>query len=190
MLAGLAVLPGAAAAQPVDPSVVVASGPSPVRAAGSFALVLLFGGAVLYLYEGFVDRSIDSSMERPLVSVVYGAIAYGLVVFIGGYASTQLARFGGGTVLPLVGAAVFGAAVLALAGLGFAVVGTRLTEVRGERRHWLGLVVGAAVSALAWLALPLLPGLLVWVAVAAVGIGGPTRNFIHDSRAAESELES
>ncbi|MFB6218585.1 MAG: hypothetical protein ABEH77_05315 [Halobacteriaceae archaeon] len=173
------------ALQAVDPSA-VASAPVGVRAAASFLLVLAFGGAVLYRYEGFVGRAVESSMARPLVSVVYGLMAYGFVVFVGGYAMGQLLRVDV-AVRPLVtvGLALVGGAVLTLAGLGYAVVGAGLTEVRGERRLWPGLVVGAALSGLVWLLLPFAAGVAAWVAVAAVGIGGPTRHWFHSTTAAD-----
>jgi hypothetical protein len=43
------------------------------------------------------------------------------------------------------------------------------------------------VSALPWLALPALPALAVWTLVAAVGLGSPTRHYIHDDRSVRTE---
>lgn len=163
----------------LDPSV-VASAPAPVRAVGSFLLVLVFGGALLYLSEGFVDRAIDSSMESPLKSAVYGAVAYGSIAFAGVYAYSQLAAVGAaGPAVGAVGMVLVALVWLVLAGLGFAVVGARITEAAGERRLRLGLVVGAAVSAVAWLVPSFVLGLLAWVVVVSVGIGGPTRKWVH-----------
>lgn len=185
MLAALAVVPGVATAQSIDPSTVVDL-PAPVRALGSFVLVLLFGGIVVYRYGEFVDHSVDVSMDRPVLSVVYGAIAYGLVLFLSGYTLSQLSRLGVASTAVLTGlVAVVSVVVLVISGLGYAVVGTRLTELGGERRPWYGLVVGAAASALPWLFLQPIAGLAAWLAVAAVGIGGPTREWIHESRPAE-----
>jgi hypothetical protein len=182
----LATVPGVAAAQ-LDPST-VADAPASVRSVASFALVLLFGGAVLVRYDGFVDRSVDALRERPLISVVYGAIAYGLVGFGCVYGFSQLARLGvGSAVVSTVGVVVAGALLMALAGLGFAVVGTLLTELQGQRQPWTGLVVGASIGALAWFALPLLAGAVVWLVVTAIGIGGPTRKWIHASQDAPVE---
>jgi hypothetical protein len=179
----------AVTAQSVGPSAVVDAPPA-VRAAASFVLVLLFGGALLYRYGAFVDRSVDSSKERPLLSVVYGAIGYGLVGFFCLYAYTQLFRLGlGGAVLSTIGVVVVACIALVLAGLGFLVVGTLLTELNGHRQPWSGLVVGAVVSAIAWLALPLLGSVVAWFVVTAIGIGGPTRRWVHASRAERVRAE-
>jgi hypothetical protein len=193
VVAGVGVLvsvPGVAAAQSLDPSAVVDAPPS-VRAVVSFVLVLLFGGALLVRYEGFVQQSVDSSKERLLMSVVYGAVAYGLVGFACVYAYSQLARLGiGGAVLTTVAVAVAGVVLLTLAGLGFVVVGTLLTELGGPRQPWTGLVVGASISAVAWFALPLAAGVVAWFAVTAVGIGGPTRKWVHASEARPPEVDT
>jgi len=186
-LVALAWLPGATAGQPVDPSAVVEL-PGPARALGSFLLVLLFGGLLRYRYGGFVDRSVDASMERPGVAVIYGLMAFGFVAFAGAYASSQLSQLPVGSVaLATVAVTIAGLAVLLLAGLGFAVVGTLVTDVRGRRRPWHGLVLGAAISAAGWLLLPLLGGVLAWVLVASFGVGGPTREWFHSNRRAESD---
>lgn len=181
-LVALAMLPGEATAQPVDPAVVV-DAPGPVRAVGSFLVVLLVGGGLLYRYGGFVDRSVDAAMERPRVAVLYGLMAFGLVAFVGGYAVSQLARVGlGGSTVPLVGVAAAGVVALVLAALGFLVVGTLVTDVRGGRRPRHGLLIGAALSAVGWLLLPPIAGLVVWVLLAAFGIGGSTRRWFHTPR--------
>jgi hypothetical protein len=186
----LASVPDVATAQPLGPSAIVDAPPS-VRAVVSFVLVLLFGGALLVRYEGFVDRSVDSSKERLLVSVVYGAIAYGLVGFACAYAYSQLVRLGIGTpVLSSVAVAVAGVVLLTLAGLGFVVVGTLLTELQGPRQPWTGLVVGASISAVAWFALPLAAGVVAWLAVTAVGIGGPTRKWVHAAQTRPVETDA
>lgn len=151
-------------------------------------LVLLSGGGLLYLAEEFVDRSVDASMESPLKSVGYGMLAQGSVVFFGVYAVSQFARVSGSAVEVVgVALAVF---VLVLAGLGFTVVGARLTEFAGERRLGLGAVVGATVSAVAWLAPSFVLGLLAWTLVAAVGVGGPTRRWLFASKSVEAEQRS
>jgi hypothetical protein len=182
----LVVLPGLAAARSLDPSVVV---DTPwLRAVVSFLLVLSFGGAVLVRYDELVDRSIDVSMERPLVSTVYGVVAHLVIAFAAGVFSTQLANAGvDQSILSVSSSAVLGAIMLGLAGLGFTVVGTWLTELRGERRPWNGLAVGAAIGAVGLLVLPLPAGLLVWVLVVSIGIGGPTRKWVHEDRSIETE---
>jgi MFS family permease len=167
--------------QPVDPAT-LAGTPGAAWAAASFALVLLFGGGLLYRYGSFVDRSVDASMDRPYVAVAYGVMAFGLVAFVGGYAASQLIRVGvGGTGLLLVVVGVVLVA-LVLGALGFLVVGTLVTDVQGRRRPWYGLVLGAALSAVGWLLLPLVGGGLAWVVLAAFGIGGPTRLWFHTPR--------
>lgn len=182
----LAFLPGTASAQLVDPAA-LAEAPGTVRAVASFALVLLFGGALLHYRRGYVDRSVDASLERPGVSVVYGLMAFGLVLFTGGYASSQLARIGG----VLAGAAVglAGLVALVLAGLGYLIVGALVTEARGSRQLWYGLVLGAGISAVGWLLLPPLWALAAWVLLAAFGIGGPTREWFHTPRRVDPAAE-
>lgn len=185
-LVALVALPGAVRAGSVDPSGVVES-PS-ARAASSFLLVALFGGAVLYRHGGLVDRSIDATADRPLVSAVYGAMAHLMIAFAGVGFLTQLGRVGvEDPVVFAAGLAVLGAVVLVLGSLGFVVVGTWLTGLRGERRPWNGLLVGAAISALGWLLLPLLGGLVAWGLVVSTGIGGLTRTWVHAERTSEAE---
>ena len=173
----------------IGPSTAV-DAPASVRAVVSFVLVLAFGGVLLLRYEEFVDRSIDASRDRLLVSVVYGAVAYGLVGFVSLYGYTQLVRLGvGGAVLSVVSLAAGIGAVFALAGLGFLVVGTLVTELNGPRQPWTGLVVGAAASAVAWLVLPTLAGVVAWFLVTAVGIGGATRKWVHATRDERAVVE-
>lgn len=184
-LAGLADIP--VVAQSLGPSVLVEV-PGSYRAVGSFVLVLLAGALVLYRSERFVDRSIDASMERPHISVLYGFIAFGLVVFVGFLILSQLTQLG--VTIPVVSyvaMGLVGLAMILLAGLGYAVVGARLTELWGPRQAWNGLVFGAALSAVGWLLLPIFAGTVTWVAGAAFGIGGPVREWIHEERTVESE---
>lgn len=185
----LGTLPGVAAAQPVDPGA-FAEASGAVRAVTSFALVLLVGGALLRQYGTFVDRSVDASMDRPYVAVVYGTMGFGLVALVGGYAVDQLARAGlGGTGLVLAGVGAAALVGLVLAALGFLVLGTLITELRGCRRPRHGLVLGAALSAVGWLLLPLVEGALAWLLLAAFGIGGPTRRWFHTPRRVEPASE-
>jgi hypothetical protein len=178
-------VPGAA---PLDLSVVL--GTPWLRAVGAFLLVLPFGGAVLTRYDGLLERSVDASMDSPVVSLIYGVGAHLAIFFAAMVFSNQLISAGvSQTVLSVGRAAVLGAVMFALAGLGFAVVGTILTDLRGERRPWLGLVVAAAAG-VAGLLLSLLGGLAVWVLVVSVGIGGPTRRWVHAERTTESEIEA
>lgn len=180
-------LPGVAAGQPVDPTAVVdASGL--VRAAASFVLVLAVGGILVYLFDGFVDRSVDSSAERPLTSVVYGLLAHVCVVFGGFLVFSQLSLVSSAG-MP-AGLTVVVLAWVALSGLGLAVVGTTITEVAGERRLWLGTAVGAAVSAVIWVVFPFLAGVVVLVVLVSMGIGGPTRKWLHATKSVDVEPDA
>ena len=176
-----------AAAQSVDPVAFVdLSGPA--RAAVSFVLVALFGAALLSVRGPAVDRAVDRTVEGSPVAVFYGLLAFGLFGFVAGYLLTQALSLGlGGPVLRWVGTAVVGAGALTLAGFGYTVVGTWLTEVEGPRRPWPGAVVGAVLSALPWLVLPAVPALVVWIAGAAVGLGSTTRHWVHGARDVEAE---
>lgn len=168
--------------QTLDPSVLAESS-GEVRAVVVLVLTVLFGGAVIYRYGGRLDAAVDASMESPLVSVVYGAMAYALVVFVVSYAYSQLAQLGVAVpVLGLLGAGVLVVLLLSLGGLGFVVVGAWATDAVGSRDPWLGLVGVGVVGALAWLVLPFVGALLVWLGIAAIGIGGPVRRWIHGSK--------
>lgn len=169
--------------QAVDSSVVVNT-TGPVRAAASLLLTVLFGGVVMLFDEPRVDRAIDASRADPFVSVVYGLMAFGLVTFFTAYGLSQLSRLGvGADVVFLFGGAVLGATALAFGGLGFAVVGARLIQFFGAGDRWHGLVGVGAASAVAWLFLPLGLAFLVWLGIAAAGIGGATRQWVHSSTA-------
>ncbi|MFC6838050.1 hypothetical protein [Halomarina ordinaria] len=154
--------------------------PGPTRAVAAFLSTLVFGGAVLYRYGGRLDEAVDATAANPLVSALYGLAAYGLAVFLVGYAYSQLARLGvvSPAVATLVGS-VLAVLLLSLAGLGFVVAGTWLTTAVGGRDPWLGLVGVGAVGALVWLVFPFGLALVVWFGIAGVGVGGPTRRWIH-----------
>lgn len=172
-------VPGRAAAQSVDPVAAFRSS-APVRVVVAFLLVLLVGGLLLSRDEAFVDRAVDASMANPLVSLVYGVFAQGGIVFLGGYVWSQIARIGSaGALAGRVGAAFVLLFSLALAGLGLTVVGAGITEAAGDRQLWPGLAIGATLGAAAWLAPTLASGLVVWVLLVGLGVGGPTRNWIH-----------
>jgi hypothetical protein len=171
----------------VEPSI-LAELSGVARAGGSFGLVLFSGALVLARYGRFVDGAVEASMARPHVSLVYGCMAYGFVVFAGGLGLTQLGQVGltAPAVLLAVGAVV-SVALVVFSGLGYAVVGTWLTGLYGPRQRWNGLVFGAVLSSVGWLVLPLVPGALVWVAGGALGLGGPVRAWVHDERAVETD---
>ena len=182
--------PGPLANGPLDPSV-VAGVPPLYRAAGSFVLVALFGVAVLSWSQRFVEGSVEASKARPHVSVVYGLVAYGLVGFLGMLFLVQLSFVGlTDSSLAYVVAGLIGVGMLVLAGLGYAVVGSALVELVAERQPWNGLVLGAVLSGLAVLVLPPLAGLLAWVVLAAVGVGGPVRKWMHAERTVATESGS
>jgi len=189
-LLALATLPGVAAAQPLGPAT-VADAPPVVRAVGSFLLVGLCGGLVLARRESLVDRAVDDTMGNPAVAVVYGLGAYVFVLFVAFYTNNVLLGLGvTGTPLGSVAGLLIVGGVSLLGGLGYVVVGTLLTDLRGERRPWRGLLVGGALSAVGWLVLPALAAFAVWVLVAAVGVGGPTRTWFHSERTVATERGS
>ena len=170
-------------AQVLDPST-IATAPPEVRAAVAFFLTVLVGGATIYRDGRRVQRALEAATENALVTVVYGLMAFLIVAFFAGYLLTQLVSAGlGGPVLQIVGLLLLAGVGVTLGGLGFAVVGTWVADVFALGDPWLGLVLVGAVSALAWLVLPVLGGLVVWLAIAAVGIGGATRRWIHSGQA-------
>lgn len=189
-LTAVALLPGVTAGQPIDPTTVTdVSGP--VRAVGSFVLVLLVGGAFLTFAEGFVDRSVDASMESPLRSIVYGLLAQISVALLGTYTASQIAGLGSGR--PIIGLIAFGILVLGwlvLAGFGFIVVGGGLTDAAGNRQLWSGVAIGAGVAAFVWVLPTVLIAALVSIIVVSAGIGGPTKRWLHASAGDDTEIES
>lgn len=161
-----------------------------IRAAGSFLLLVLLGAGVLHRYDGLVDRSLDAMLDRPAVSVVYGAMAHLLVWFAAVSFLSQVSRVDvGQRVATLTIVAAVGVVFLSLGALGFLVVGTWLTDLRGDRQPWNGLVVGATIAALGLLVLPLLGGAVVWGLVVSVGIGGLVRTWVHDERTVANETD-
>jgi len=165
--------------QAFDPAIVTEA-PGVARAGAAFVLTVLFGGAVIYRYGGKLDDAVTASMSRPLVSTIYGFMAFGIVLFLLGYAFNQVAKLGlDATVLWVIISVVVGATIFSLGGMGFVVVGAWAAETLGTTDPWLGLVGVGAVSAVVWLLLPFVVGALVWVIIAAVGIGGPARHWVH-----------
>lgn len=182
----LVVVPGVATAQGVDPTV-VADAPASLRAVASFVLVGLFGGGLLTLYGDRVDRAIDESLDSSPLTVVYGLMAFVVVGFFGTYAYTFLVGLAAGdNIVSTASLVLFGALFLSLAAFGYLVVGTLLTDLYGSRRPWYGLALGAAASAVSWLLLPVAGAVLAWVAVAAIGVGGPARAWLYASRREEA----
>jgi hypothetical protein len=186
----LAALPGVATAQSLDPTVMT-DAPPYVRALGSAALVGLCGGLVLGLRGSLVDRGVDDTMADPTRTVFYGVGAYVFACFLGLFGSTLMLQFGvGGTPLGAFVWVVLVGGVALLSGLGYAVLGTVLTDLYGTRRPLGGLLVGSAISAVPWLVAPILPAAAAWVLVAAVGVGGRARTWVHAERTVASERAS
>lgn len=170
----------------VDPTVAV-DAPGPVRATAAFLFLLVAGAALVSTRPGLVERATDATLDRPLAAVVYGAVAHALVVLLGGYGVSQLVRVAPAGPVATAALALVALALGVLATLGFVVVGAALTEVAADRNPWTGVVVGASLGAVLAL-LPVVPlGAAAWLAVASVGIGGTTREWVHADRA-ETEL--
>jgi hypothetical protein len=162
----------------------------PVLSALSFVSVLAVGVVLLRWRGPLVDRAVDRVVDGSPVAVVYGFMAFGLVAFAAGYLTTQVPTFAPAPgPVRTAGSLLSAVALVALAGFGYLVLGTYLTQLEGGRRPWPGVVVGAALSAVPWTVLPTLPALAVWVAVSAVGLGSPTRHWVHDTRTAERERQ-
>jgi hypothetical protein len=170
----------------IEPTTLVASDAG--RAAASFLLVLCVAAAVRYGRAGLLDRAVDATLERPLVAPLYGVAATVLGWLVVAYLFGQALRVGGGVGQAAVLLGVGGA--LAVGGFGFAVVGTGLTTILGDRRPWAGPLVGASVSALVIVALPRPVGLAVWAVVAATGLGGAARRWLHASRSVERRVKN
>jgi len=165
----------------VEPTSVAASDPG--RAVASILLVLGVTAAVRYWRAGLFARAVDATLERPLVAPLYGVAASVLGWLVVAYAFGQALRIGGVVGRAAVAVGVGGA--LAVGGFGFAVAGAAVTTVLGDRRPWAGALVGAGVSALVLLALPGRLGLVVWAFVAATGLGGAARRWLHASASVE-----
>lgn len=157
-----------------------------VRGPAAFAVVLVLGAGLLWRYEPLVERSIDTSIDRPLSSLAYGIGAHLTILFFAVYAASQL-----GQAVPssrsIAGLGLWaGIAILAVAAaLGFTVAGAAVVEFRWGRRRWYGLLLGAVTAGLAGLADPVV-GLVVWVVVVSTGIGGPVRNWFHAAEDVDS----
>lgn len=175
------VLAGAVAPlQAVDPAA-VAETSGALRAAVAFPATVLLGGVAVYRYRARIDDAAGASMANPALSAVYGALAFGALVFGAAFALSELSRFGmlGPAVSAALGVGLV-VAVVALGSFGFGVVGAGLADALGSRDPMVGLVGAAGASAVAWLLLPFALGALAWVAIAAVGVGGPAREWVHD----------
>lgn len=162
--------------------------PGYLQAIGSALLVLFFGGLILRRSVATVHRSVEGLHEGPYSAVPYGLVTYGVALAFGLYGFIQLGRVGvAGTLLGRLVALLLGSILASLTAFGFLVVGTLVTEIQGQRRPTHGLVLGAALSAIGWLVLPTAGGLAVWVLVAAFGLGGAVRLWVHAERTVETE---
>ena len=162
----------------------------PLRGVLSFFVMFVLALAVLRLRGPTVDRAVDRTADGSPVAVVYGVVAFGLVALVGGYGLSQVARVGiGAWVLQPAGIATVGGALATLGAFGYVVLGVYLTDLMGGRNPLLGALSGAVVSALPWLVLPPLPALGGWILLAAVGLGAPTRRYIHGERTVATETQ-
>lgn len=136
---------------------------------------------LLWRFESLVNRSIDTSIDRPLSSMGYGAAAHGVLAFIGVYLASQFGQVVvSGQPLTALGLWI-GVVSLAVAGaLGFTVVGSALVELRGDRQRWHGLLLGAVMAGAVGVIEPVLGG-VIWLIVVSTGIGGPVRQWVHAS---------
>lgn len=187
VLAGLLVVPGGAAAQSVDPTV-VADAPAVVRAAVAALVVGLVGVGFLTWRRETVDTAVGDTIDRPKVAVAYGLVAFAIVAFVALFANNVLVQARLLTTpLALLVVAIPAIGVSVVGGLGFLVVGTLLTGLNGPHRPWQGVLLAAILSALCWVAVPLVVSLVVWLLVAAFGVGGTTRTWVHSERTVASE---
>lgn len=189
VLTALLVVPGRVGAQSVDLSYAT-SAPDFVRATAAFVVVAVVGAGFLARRRGVVDNAVNDTIDRPKVAVAYGLVAFGLVGLLALFANNLLVQSGLTTtplallivVIPVVGVAVVG-------GLGFLVVGTLLTGLNGQHRPRHGVVFGAALSAACWVVVPLLASVVAWLLVAAFGVGGTTRTWVHSERTVATETD-
>jgi hypothetical protein len=174
----------------LDPGV-AAELSGPLRGAVSFVLVLVTGAVMLRLRPTGVSRAIDAISERPAVAVLYGVAGYVIVGIVGLYGVTTLARLSiAGGVLVRIVVVVGSVFVLALTSFGFLVAGTLLTGLSGGRQPSYGLLVGAALSAGTWVLFSPAGSVAASLAIAAFGIGGSVRVWIHSERTVETEVDT
>jgi len=161
----------------------------PLRGLVSFVLVLVAGALVLRMRRNYVNESIDAISDSPATAVLYGIAGYVIVGIVGLYGATTLARLSvAGGVFVRVAILISSAFVLVLTSFGFLVVGTLLTDIFGSRRPTYGLLIGAFLSAVSWVLLSPAGSIVSSLAIAAFGIGGSARIWIHSERTVETEL--
>lgn len=163
----------------------------PLRALVSFILVLVSGAVILQLRRGSVDDAIDAISDSPATAVVYGIAGYVILAIVGLYGATTLAGLSvAGGILVRIVILIGSAFVLGLTSFGFLVVGTLLNDVFGNRRPSRGLLIGAVLSAVTWLLFPPAGSIASSLAIAAFGIGGSVRVWIHSERTVETEVDA
>ncbi|ERG91093.1 MAG: hypothetical protein J07HQW1_01125 [Haloquadratum walsbyi J07HQW1] len=160
------------------------AGPGVIRAGSAFLIGVGGGAVVQYHYGSRLETALDRSMTQPLVATVYGFIAFGLVSLAIVYAYIQLAQLntGIGAIANILGIGGIVALVVCLgtlSGGGFAVLGIGLSETLEITDPWIALGFITGVAAAGWVVLPALLAAIVWGVLAAVGIGGSVRVWIH-----------
>lgn len=170
-------LPGSWLLQTADP-ISFLDLPGAVRGPILFVTILGLGTIALVRYGEVVDRTLDSSMDRPLKSLGYGVAAHATLVFAGAYITSQLAQLRvSGQSLASLGIWVGVLLLVVTAALGFTVVGLAAVEMGLEGPRWQGLLAGAVLAGIAGALDPLVGG-LIWVVVVSTGIGGPVRSWV------------
>lgn len=181
LVADLAALSGGTTPMQAGDPAVLSEVSGAVRGSLAFSVVLVFGGALAWRFEPFLERSIDSSRAKPLRSLLYGVAAHAAIAFAGVYLASRLAQirvsgWNAGAVGALVGLLLFFLA----AALGFTVVGVTVVELGWEPRRWAGVVVGALIAGAVAVIDPLVGG-AAWFVLVSMGIGGPVRTWFHAS---------
>ena len=170
---------------PLEPSA-IAELSAPVRATFGAGGVIVVGTIFLLTWTDMVYRSIDASGESLPSTIFYGLAVHFVLLFGGLYIISQLAGLIGAANSVILG--LTGLGLLIIAGLGFTVVGTGITGLSGDRRPWLGLVIGGGIAAVSLLALPLFLGIATWILVASLGVGGAAREWFHASYSTEDQI--
>lgn len=163
---------------------------SPLRGVVAFLAVLVTGLVLRRVGRESVEGALDAIVESPATAVLYGIAGYVIVSIVGLYGATTLARLSvAGGALVRGGVFLGGVALLVLTSFGFLVVGTLLTDLLYRRRVSHGLLVGASLCGLSWLLLSPAGSLVASLGIAAFGIGGSARVWIHSERTVETELK-
>ncbi|MDS0222401.1 hypothetical protein NDI54_13720 [Haloarcula sp. S1AR25-5A] len=161
----------------------------PLRALVSFVVVLVIGALVLRLRRDSLDEAIDAISDSPATAVLYGVAGYVIVGIVALYGTTTLAQMSvAGGILVRLGIIIGGAFLLILTAFGFLVVGTLLTQLLRGRHPARGLLLGASLSAITWVLFSPAGSIVSSLAIAAFGIGGSARVWIHSERTVETEL--